>query len=211
MLAELRHEDDVWPPPMRREPTRGTASAGSRSSSPGQPRRSMRGRRPWLANTAPTIRTIAPTRSNQGARLNNSHHTAISQRAGDAPKHADRSGIGRDNRGAEHDEQLDDGDDHSGPQPERLPRRQFVRVSDGHIGFFTSAVSVHAGGRVPRRGRPGRAASALLLARWRRVTAPHRASRMAWPIPWPCRGRSSGRGKAIEGPWRSLFSPGVWP
>src|SRR5262245_46844502 len=31
-----------------------------------------------VANTATTIRTIAPTRSDHGARLNNSHHTAIS-------------------------------------------------------------------------------------------------------------------------------------
>jgi hypothetical protein len=30
-----------------------------------------------VANTATTITMIAPTRSNHGARLNNSHHTAI--------------------------------------------------------------------------------------------------------------------------------------
>ena len=58
------------------------------------------------------------------------------QRADDAPKHSDGEfGIGRDHRGAEHHEQLDDGDDHSGPQPERFPRRRLVHLFEGHIGF----------------------------------------------------------------------------
>ena len=47
--------------------------------------------------------------------------------ADDAPNHSDgQFGIGRDNRAAEHDEQLDDGDDHRGPQPERFLSSHFM-------------------------------------------------------------------------------------
>ena len=73
------------------------------------------------ANTATIIKTIAPTRSDQGARLKNTHHTTIANAPTTPPSIPMGSGIGRDNRAAEHDEQLDDGDDHSGPQPERFP------------------------------------------------------------------------------------------
>jgi len=55
------------------------------------------------------------------------------QRADDTPKHSDGYfGIGRNNRGAEHDEQLDDGDRDSGPQPQGFSWTQFVGVIHGH-------------------------------------------------------------------------------
>jgi hypothetical protein len=69
-----------------------------------------------VANTAPIIRTIAPTRSNQRARLNSTHHTTMSNAPTTPPSIPIGNPASGDNRGAERDEQSD-GDGDSGPKP----------------------------------------------------------------------------------------------
>ena len=44
-----------------------------------------------VANSATTIRTMAPTRSDQGARLKNSHHTTTANPPTNPAQHPDRA------------------------------------------------------------------------------------------------------------------------
>ena len=111
--AELRLEMTGGHRPCDESEARGTGSAGRRSSSPAQPRDRFVDDG-LVANTATIIKTIAPTRSDQGARLKNSHHTTIASAPTTPAKHAVGSPASGATTGApNHDEQLDDGDDHS--------------------------------------------------------------------------------------------------
>ena len=81
-----------------------------------------------VANSATTIRTMAPRRSDQGARLKNSHHTTISQPADESAKHAEDHGLGNDEGDDEPDQPLQHHGDHAGPQPERLLEESVRRI-----------------------------------------------------------------------------------
>ena len=72
-----------------------------------------------VANNATTISTIAPTRSDHGARLKNTHHTAIAKRGHESAKQPYRGSPWRDdgNRDELEQHQRHRGD-HAGPQPE---------------------------------------------------------------------------------------------
>ena len=79
-----------------------------------------------VANSATIIRTTAPKRSDQGARLKNTHHTTIANPPTSTAKHRDQivaSGttMGTTNRTSH----CSADDDHAGPQPERLPSWNF--------------------------------------------------------------------------------------
>ena len=91
-----------------------------------------------VATSATIIRTMAPQRSDQGARLKNTHHTDDSQPADEAADHPDDQGLGRDDRDAKPDQPLQRHGDDAGPQPERFPRSRFVGLCDGHVGLIRS-------------------------------------------------------------------------
>jgi hypothetical protein len=52
--------------------------------------------------------------------------------ADDASEHSEIADVGRDDRADDHDEQLGDGDDDSGPQPQRLSSSHVVALCNGH-------------------------------------------------------------------------------
>ena len=76
---------------------------------------------------ATSIRTRAPTRSSQGARLKNSHQTRItSPRPSSAQQRRRSPASGSDEGHAEPDQPLQHDGDDAGPQPERLLGGRFV-------------------------------------------------------------------------------------
>ncbi len=86
-----------------------------------------------VATSATTIRTMAPKRSDQGARLKNSHHTTTANPPTSPPSIPTTAGLGHDDGDDKPDQPLQHHGDHAGPQPERLPRSRFVGLSDGHV------------------------------------------------------------------------------
>ena len=73
----------------------------------------------YVANSATIIRTMAPKRSDQAARLKNTHHRTIASAAEESPKQRKEQGVGHDNRDDKPEQPLQDHDDHAGPEPER--------------------------------------------------------------------------------------------
>ena len=99
-----------------------------------------------VATSATTIRTMAPTRSDQGARLKNSHHTTTANPPTTPPSIAERRTASGTTMGTTNQTShcsttaTTPGHSRSG-----LARSRFVGLSDGHIGFSlpTSGSSVH--------------------------------------------------------------------
>ena len=86
-----------------------------------------------VANSATIIRTMAPKRSDQGARLKNTHHTTIANPPTSPPITPIGHGFGHDDGDDKPDQPQQHHGDHAGPQPERLPRSRFVGLRDGHV------------------------------------------------------------------------------
>ena len=62
-----------------------------------------------------TIRTIAPNRSDQAARLKKSHQNTTSNAKDDSANHRGAALLGNDDGKAEHDQPLQDHGEHAGP------------------------------------------------------------------------------------------------
>ena len=85
-----------------------------------------------VANSATIIRTMAPKRSDQGARLKNTHHRTIANPPTGPAEQSDEHGFGHDDRDAKTNQPLQYHDDHAGPQPERLLKSRFVSLRHSH-------------------------------------------------------------------------------
>ena len=75
-----------------------------------------------VANSATIIRTMAPRRSDQGARLKSSHQTRIERARQGEPSSPTNSGFRHDQGTRNLASHQQHGGDHAGPQPQRLPR-----------------------------------------------------------------------------------------
>ena len=92
--------------------------------------------------SATIIRTMAPKRSDQGARLKNSHHTRTANPQTSPPSIPNSDGLGNDDGDDEPDQPLQHHGDDAGPQPERLAGSRFVGLRDGHVQTIRSSPAV---------------------------------------------------------------------